>query len=148
MREFLGAAVVQVKPLSGKMSWTTHETKEKADNQADRNHRYNTLECGRNPMKGARFCYRVNVYSKRDVRQVVRWEIRVDPLLGQVLVVTLKPMAGAMVSQNLFRRIAQAKREVGDYGEFCPKDGVRVGRYLLDKFVIIKDGEVTEVIES
>lgn len=55
---YVGSAIVQVKPISGKMSWTIHETREQADRQVRTNQGLKRFHYHN------RFCYRVNVYLK------------------------------------------------------------------------------------
>lgn len=55
---YAGSLIVQVKPISGKMSWTVHHIREQADRQALANQQ------SKRAYGHTRFCYRVNVYLK------------------------------------------------------------------------------------
>lgn len=151
MRHFLGSVVVQVRPLSQRYSWTSHATTEEAARQA-RRVRNRNIAINHDPMRGARFCYRVNVYARPRTGIVVAYSFDPHESLGHVLRVRLRETGFYEVPVDMFRRLAIMLRDKQDRRsstDFNFKDGQRVGRWLLDRRVTV-DGVkyVMEVNES
>jgi hypothetical protein len=141
-RDYLGSIIVSVKPLSRKTTQITCQSRKHADRE--------TAQAKRYPH---RIAYRVNVYGKRETGVVTAYNFDDRPKQGKVLRATVRGndgiSRGFYVSRGLFRDIALlARRDKRGPDEFNLEDGQRVGRYLLDKTVVIEAATVTEVKES
>lgn len=150
MREFLCSALIVQRASDGrKLSYTIQSSPSKAVMSTQHYFAFKK-SVGGLPHHRRRFAYRVNVYSKRECFIVAQYDTRPHESLGRVLMVR---NGGRFyeVGIELFRRIAISLRDKKDRRgshELTIHDGVAVGRYLLNRVVVVENGKVTEVKES
>lgn len=92
--------------------------------------------------------YKVNVYDKpARFGRVIAFEFENSESQGKVLTVRIKGLGVYQVAESLFINLASTLREIKDRHKqgWNTQDGIRVGRYLLDKTVMVDDNYVVEI---